>query len=491
VDREPAADHRVRGQQILSTTPRHHVPTILQPLHTEEFQPVPLSRKDHVGIQHVAERGEQVSVRLSVAQHAWTSSRLGTAAGLLALNKANGDTFYELDADADIDCDAADASFHSDSFVMDVQSHFLADREDTAPYASFIGDIAQPLAPRWGHFTSLINYQMDEYFRCLFIESETDIAVLTSAPGVGGAWLLTNDEMAATRELTSTLGGQGRLLNHTVVRPTFDEDLEQMAYWSSTYGTAGWKVYTLGSLADLKGGGWGDSYWELDSPDVGIPFLERVRETGTKIVCAHKGLTGLAPGGSPRDVGPAARLFPDIDFLVYHSGYDVPNEPGAYLEGPYSEEVAHLGINRLLTSCMANGIGKGGNTYAEIGATWFMLIKRPVEAAHALGKLLNVFGEENIVWGTDSIWWGPTQPLIDAFRAFQIPLAMREEFGYPEITKDMKDKILGLNGARVYKIDMDRARHLHADDDVSWARAMMRERQPPALGIPAASAKNP
>jgi hypothetical protein len=466
----------------MTSTPRQRVPTILQALHTEEFAPVPLQGGDLHRIHDVAERGEAAASKLNVKQHEWTSSRLGTAAGLLAINRDHRQRFYDIPVDADIDKDAAGDAFDGDSFVMDIQSHFLADRDDCAPYAPFIGDMADPLAPRWGHFTHLINYQMDEYFRCLFIESETALAVLTSAPGVGGAWLLTNEEMAGTRELTTRLGGQGRLLIHTIVRPTFQEDLDMMGFWSSEYGTAGWKVYTLGSLADLRGGGWGDRYWELDDPEVGIPFLERVRETGAKLVCAHKGLAGMAPGGSPRDFGPAARMFPDISFLAYHSGYEAPNTDDVYLEGPYGEDVKNLGVNRLISTCIDNEIGPGGNVYAEIGATWFMLIKRPVEAAHVLGKLLVHLGKDNIVWGTDSIWWGPTQPLIDAFRTFQIPAEMREEFGYPELTTEIKNKILGGNGVRVYGVDVDQIRALHANDDVAWARAMMRERRPSALG---------
>jgi len=72
------------------------------------------------------------------------------------------------------------------------------------------------------------------------------------------------------------------------------------------------------------------------------------------------------------------------------------------------------------------------------------------------------------VWGTDSIWYGPAQPLVDAFRSFQIPEAMREEFGYPELTPEIKDKILSRNGARLYGIDLDDARRLREQDDLSW-----------------------
>ena len=70
--------------------------------------------------------------------------------------------------------------------------------------------------------------------------------------------------------------------------------------------------------------------------------------------------------------------------------------------------------------------------YAELGTTWFVLLSHPEDAAHVLGKLLLHLGEDNIIWGTDSIWYGPTQPVLDAFRAFQIPDAMCERLRLPE-----------------------------------------------------------
>ena len=75
-------------------------------------------------------------------------------------------------------------------------------------------------------------------------------------------------------------------------------------------------------------------------------------------------------------------------------------------------------------SCAAlptRGIGPRANVYAELGTTWFLMLRRPVEAAHVLGKLLVALGPERIVWGTDCAWYGSPQPLIDAFRAFRDP----------------------------------------------------------------------
>jgi predicted TIM-barrel fold metal-dependent hydrolase len=212
--------------------------------------------------------------------------------------------------------------------------------------------------------------------------------------------------------------------------------------------------------------------WRLDD-DVGLSFLARCEDLDVRIVCAHKGISALAPTGSPEDVGPAAAAFPGIDLLIYHSGYEVPR--GGDEEGPYSEEVSHLGTNRLLRSLSRAGIEPGQNVYAELGSTWAMLLRRPREAAHVLGKLLLAVGEDRVLWGTDSVWYGSPQPLIDAFRAFRIPEALCDRHGYPRLTREIKRKILGENAARVYGIDLPAVRARAAVDEFSWVRSALEE----------------
>ena len=214
--------------------------------------------------------------------------------------------------------------------------------------------------------------------------------------------------------------------------------------------------------------------WWLDDEATGVPFLEKALELEVPLVCAHKGISQMVPAGSPRDVGPAAKAFPGIDFVIYHSGYEFPSGD-APEEGPFSPETADVGTNRLVASLRDAGVAPGSNVYAELGTTWFCLIRRPEEAAHVLGKLLLAVGEDNVVWGTDSIWYGPSQVSIDAFRAFQIPAEMRERHGYPELTPEIKRKILGENAARVYGIDAARARRVAQDDDLSWLAAAVDE----------------
>jgi hypothetical protein len=43
--------------------------------------------------------------------------------------------------------------------------------------------------------------------------------------------------------------------------------------------------------------------------------------------------------------------------------------------------------------------------------------------------------------------------MIQAMRAFQISPEFQERYGYPKLTKELKAKILGLNGAALYHVE--------------------------------------
>jgi hypothetical protein len=78
----------------------------------------------------------------------------------------------------------------------------------------------------------------------------------------------------------------------------------------------------------------------------------------------------------------------------------------------------------------------------------------PDQAAHLIGKLVKYLGEDNVLWGTDCIWTGSPQAQIEAFWSFQIGQDFQERYGYPALTDAIKRKILGLNAARVYGVDV-------------------------------------
>jgi predicted TIM-barrel fold metal-dependent hydrolase len=212
--------------------------------------------------------------------------------------------------------------------------------------------------------------------------------------------------------------------------------------------------------------------------DAGLAMIEKGRKLDIRNIAIHKGL----PFG-PRsyeystcaDIGRVGKRFPDVNFLIYHSGF-VTDKP----EGPY-DPARSDGIDALVTSVREAGLGKGGNVYAELGSTWRFLMRDPDSAAHALGKLLLHLGEDNILWGTDSIWYGSPQDQIQAFRTFQISAELREKHGYPEITPAIRAKIFGLNALKIYPVAREVLDQHLRGDAVARARENYRNDPDPSF----------
>ena len=87
-----------------------------------------------------------------------------------------------------------------------------------------------------------------------------------------------------------------------------------------------------------------------------------------------------------------------------------------------------------------------------------------------LGKLIKYVGISNILWGTDSIWYGSPQDQIQAFRAFQISEAFQEQYGYPELTQEHKKLIFGLNATKPYGVDVEEVRKFTNNDKMAHAK---------------------
>lgn len=452
---------------------RTPTPPVLRRISSDEYEPLPWRPSDRRALARIDDVVPDHVRRLRQTAFNYIESRRGTAATLRAIDAEAGGGFYDIPADAEIDADSANHAFRGrpDEIVIDVQTHLAMPSRMHGPFAESIVAFLEGTDPdTWygGVHPQLLSAA--EWAAKIFGTSETAVAVLTSTPGRPGENVVTNPEIKAAGEIMNRYGGSGRVLTHTIVHPNIREELDAMQAWRDELSPNGWKVYTMWDPPERGDGGNG---WFLDDEEIGIPFLERVRDLGPRLVAIHKGIGGPIPGSSvacesPRDIGPAAKRFPELALLVYHSGYE-PDPDGE--EGPYTSETRDRGVNRLVASLEDAGVPAGSNVYAELGSTWFMMMRKPREAAHVLGKLLNSVGPDRIVWGTDCVWYGSPQPLIDAFRAFTIPERMQEEFGYPALTTEIKEKILSRNASQVYGIDLDQARATVRSDHGEWIDA--------------------
>ncbi len=403
------------------------LPVYFDPVSNGEYVP-PRKTRAHATMEEIAwslvEKGTR---RTGQSRRAFLRSTCGMAACLAAINRVSASEggSYVLPKEALLDQAAADSALAGNEFVFDIQTHHVMPGKGWAMGGRY------------------------NFVKEIFLDSDTSCAVLSALPAVEEKQPLPQAEAEVTREIVESLAKTPRLWVHALVTPNYGDvkrHLDGMERVSKQYKIAAWKMYTL-----LAEGGKG--YWH-DDEKIGIPVLEKAREIGIKLVCTHKGFPfGKLPErfDTARDIGRTAKRFPDMKFIVYHSGY-IPRVK----EGPYDPANAEEGVNCLIKSVQEAGVAPRGNVYAELGSTWWILMKKPEEAAHVLGKLLKAFGPDHLLWGTDCLWYGSPQPQIAAFRAFQISPEFREKYGYPELTKEIKEKILGLSSAKVYGVDPKR-----------------------------------
>jgi uncharacterized protein len=451
---------------------RLRLPIKLGPTTNGEYEPLPPGpalRAVHK-LAHV--RAEEHARRVGMPRREFLGSLCGAATVLGALNLlgCRGGR-YTVRREDELDPEAARARLAGDEVIFDVQTHHVAaDRPWHATSAPNLGDFLESLptsscgAPSWVEC-----YARDPYLKEVFLDSDTQVACLSALWGDRDHNPLHAEEAARTRDRVAELG-RARLRIHGIVEPQAERygPLEEhMRALVERWDVAAWKLYPL----------WGpDGKGYTLTSDVGRRTIETGLALGRGIFAVHKGLP--LPGMDPQfasalDVGPMAREYPQATFLIYHSGFEAERREEAY------DPRATRGVDALIRGCKEAGIGPGGNVYAELGSLWRELMKRPDEAAHALGKLLLHFGEDRILWGTDAIWYGSPQDQIQAFRAFEITGEYQGSHGYPPLTAQAKRKIFGANAMRVYGVPPDEVAH-HRGDRLQRARDAYHEAPQPS-----------
>ncbi len=427
-----------------------------------EFAPRPLEAHSLAANALAQEQAGRNARRLNLSRRRFLTSASGAATTLLAFNEAHaaaGKTggFYDIPQLAALDQDAAASALAKREFIFDIQGHHVNALErwkapdmSTATGLKFMPQAkCSYLDPKsqYGHMKC---FTSQAFIKEMFLDSDTDMAVLTFTPTSHADMPLTQDEAAATKEMVDSMAGTHRLLVHGRVVPNLAGDVERMPELAEKWKIAAWKTYTQASPDGQTG-------WWLDDEEHGGRLIEMARKTGVRTICIHKGLPLPTPFmtnnnrlyGGCGDVGRAARQHPDINFIIYHSGHDLKLKNQAFVAGKYE-----MGIDSLVQSLIDNGVKPNANVYAELGSTWRYLMRDPDDAAHAMGKLFRYVGEDNVLWGTDCIWYGSPQDQIQAFRSFQISKEYQEKFGYPEITPQLRAKVFGLNALEPYGLKL-------------------------------------
>ena len=197
------------------------------------------------------------------------------------------------------------------------------------------------------------------------------------------------------------------------------------------FGSKGVKLYT----AEWNNGSRG---YKLSDP-AAYRFLEAAQELGIKNIHVHKGPT-IWPldkdAFDVSDVDHAATDFPELNFIV-----------------------EHVGLPRIEDFCfMAT---QEPNVYAGLSVViGGLMYARPKFFAKVMGELLFWVGEDKMTFGSDYGIWEPKWQ-IEGFVDWDYP---SDEFSdFPRLGTAGKKKILGLNAAKLYGIEVPAEYQLPAD----------------------------
>jgi uncharacterized protein len=296
----------------------------------------------------------------------------------------------------------------------------------------------QSLGPPETHWTieKFMKYSEEDFEKDVFQDGYVDVGVFEST--YLKEWYTTGFN---TTERNARMAAKhpGKLITNGRWDPRDgDAGLRQLEQDAATYGLKGVKLYT----AEWKNGSRG---WRLDSPEA-VPFLEKCQELGIKNIHVHKGPT-IWPldkdAFDPVDIDIAATSFPELNFIV-----------------------EHVGLPRIEDFCfMAT---QEPNVYAGLSVVVGGLMHaRPRFFAKVMGELLFWVGEDKMLFGSDYGIWEPrwqVEGLVD----WDYPDDTFSDF--PAFTTASKKKILGLNAAKLYDVDVPQEFQLPDDAGTPAAR---------------------
>jgi hypothetical protein len=200
-----------------------------------------------------------------------------------------------------------------------------------------------------------------------------------------------------------------------------DRGLEEFEEKVRRWNIKGVKLYTAEWKGDSKG-------WSLRDP-WSMRYLEKCGELGVTKIHVHAGPTIWPFNKDAFEVDAldeAATAFPELTFIVEHCNL------------PRLEDLCWIAVQEP-------------NVWGGLAVVMPFIYTRPRQFAQWLGELLYWIGPDKLTFASDYALWHPKW-IVEMFVDFQMPEDMVSEYG--ELTPDIKRKILGLNLARLYDIEV-------------------------------------
>jgi hypothetical protein len=448
----------VRRQLRFSATHKEPMPIPTQIVSNGEYDPQPQTAAQQRVEAKLRELGDYYGGKWGLGRRQFFQTSAGMAAAFLAMNSIYGPLFKVDEAEAaDLEFAEAQRRQLANQFIFDVQLHFVSDdfsREGLLELRRYAAENWNPrLQNKPLNFSQL---QFENFVKEVYLDSDTTIGLLSGAPSDHkDQWFLSNQQIAEARAMVNEMADSKRLFSHFVIWPGHPGWLDEIDRGIAELQPDSWKGYTVGDpFAESE------YPWRLDDEDLIYPAYEKMVKAEIRNVCIHKGLLPQDYLNSfantwlyadVDDVGPVARDWPELNFIIYHSAL----KPFTAIPADHLQEFERTGridwVSHLAEIPQTFNVS---NVYAELGTTFASsAITHPRHGAGILGTLIKGMGVDHVLWGTDSVWYGSPQWQIEALRRMTMPIDLQERFGFPDlggpdsVTKNM---ILGQNAAKLY-----------------------------------------
>jgi uncharacterized protein len=450
------------------------VPT--QIVSSEEYMPTPQTEKQRRVEARLIELSDDLAKKQGLSRRRFFETAAGMAASFVAMNEIFGHVFDASIAEAATPEQANErAAGLAGQLIIDGHTHFL--RQDTR----LMGFVAmRDTVGKWGWNKALTDegkqtiadLQFGNYMKEVYMDSDTKVALLSNSPSeVPQDWFIPQAQVFATRANVNKQSGTRRMLAHFTFTPGYPGWLDKVDEGVERFKPDSWKGYSVGDNTHKE---LSKHPWHADDEKLMYPFYEKAVKSGIKNICIHKGLFApgvaekfpdLAPYADVRDIGKAAKDWPQLNFLVYHSAYRWVGAPPAQA----MEEFDKTGRSSW-TSDLAEIPEKYGvtNVYGDLGQIFaWTAVAEPRLAAALMGTLVKGLGPQRIVWGTDAVWTGAPQWQIEGLRRLEIPEDMQKKYGFAPLGPadgPIKTAIFGGNSARLYGFGQQHAELMRRDD---------------------------
>jgi predicted TIM-barrel fold metal-dependent hydrolase len=376
------------------------VPT--QIVASDEYLPVPQTDKQREVEARLKELSADLAKKQGLSRRRFFQTAAGMAASFVALNQVFGQVFDASIAEAATpDMANARADALSGQIVIDGHTHFL--RDDT----KLMGFVRQrENVGKFGWNKSLAekeqtieDLKFNNYMKEIYMDSDTKVALLSNSPSeVPEDWFIPQAQVFATREKVNQKAGSRRMLAHFTITPGWPGWLDQVDEAVERFKPDSWKGYTVGDNTHKE---LAKHPWRADDEKLMYPFYEKIAKTGIKNVCIHKGLfapaaeerfPNLRPYADVSDIGKAAKDWPQLNFLVYHSAY-------RWVGGKPADGMAEFDRTgrSSWTSDLAEIPAKYGvnNVYGDLGQLFaWTSVAEPRLAAALMGILVKGLGAD-------------------------------------------------------------------------------------------------